>query len=134
MTDHFTAGPSGLTYIVPMRGTPTDGASITFPRDSLTKQIDVSIGYVDQKIEVKEGTPSGIVLRLEASPDVEFARAVTIGISFRPKADYKVVVGYAIDEEGRLRPMDLVGVDMKLGQAAFSTFKPVTFTWVYVGR
>ena len=51
---------------------------------------------------------------------------------FPPSSRHTALVGYAIDSQGRFRPIDSVDVDMKLGHATFLTYQPLTFTWAYI--
>ena len=133
-TDTFDVGPTGATFRVPSRGTPTDGVSVQISANSVEQLVKVSIGYSTGSVTLKAGTPSGTVLVLKTTPGVTFRNYVTIGVSFPPNPKYKTLVGYAIDQEGRLRPVDLIDLDMKQGRVSFLTFQPLMLTWVYIDK
>jgi len=131
-TDTFDVGPAGGAFRVPVRGVPNDSMNVRIPANAVEKPISVSLGYSTGSLKLNAGIPSGIVLVLKTTPVVTFSREVTIGVFFPPNTKHKGVVGYEIDPQGRLRPLDLIDLDMKDGRVSFLTFKPLTLTWVYI--
>lgn len=133
-TDTFETGPAGGTFRVPIRGTPTDGVLLQLPETSVDRPIRLAIGYCTGKTKLSAGTPSGVVLVIRSDPESTFQHPLRICVSFLPNPKHMTLVGYAIDQEGRFRPIDEVDLDMKLGRVSFLTFQPLTLTWAYVDR
>ncbi len=133
-TATFDIGPAGGTFTVPIRGTPTDGVSLQLPEKAVDHPISLAVGYCTGKTRVAAGTPSGVVLVVKSAPGITFQRPLKISVSFPPDRKHVALVGYAINEEGRFRPIDLVDLDMKLGRVSFLTFQPLTLTWTYIDR
>lgn len=133
-TATFESGPGGGTFTVPIRGAPTDGVSLQLPEKAVEHPITLAVGYCTGKTRVAAGTPSGIVLVVRSTPEVVFQRPLKISVSFPPDPKHVTLVGYAINQEGRFRPIDLVDLDMKKGRVSFLTFQPLTLTWTYIDR
>lgn len=132
MTDTFDVGSAGATLRVADRGTPTDGVVVEIPPRSIDEPTRVEIGYSTGALSVQAGTPSGVVLVVTTTPEVTFQNYVTIRVSFPPNPSHQSLVGYAIDAEGRLRPIDLIDLDMQQGRVSFLTFRPLSLTWIYI--
>lgn len=109
--------------------TPLDGFVVSFPSGVFEKTENVSIGYNDGFFEnLPAGKPTGktIVITIDGL-EVEGLK-LPISISF--SSDLKQVMGYAIDSEGHLSPIDTVAYNPL---ALSYTFVPKTIiTWVYV--
>jgi hypothetical protein len=128
----FDAGPAGGIFRVPVQGTPVDGVSVQIPPTAVGQTIRVSIGYSTGSLKLNEGVPSGVVIVMKMTPAVTLQRSIAISISFPPNPHHKLLVGYEIAADGRLRPLDLLSMDMKEGLASFSTFHSLSMTWVYI--
>lgn len=133
-TDTFEVGPAGGTFRIPVRGKPTDRVVLELTAKAIDQPVRLRIGHCSGRTKVATGTPSHIVLTIETSPAVTFEKPLRISVSFPPDARYSTLVGYAIEENGRFRSLDLADLDVNTGRASFLTFRPVTFTWVYVAR
>jgi hypothetical protein len=127
------ATPSGTIIQVSKSGTPIDGTVISVPSRALDRAVLLSIGYnTGSFLRLREGTPSGVTFVLSSTPPVTFNGPVTIRFSFPRNPKYKALVGYSIAADGQLRPIDLIDINMTQGEATFSTFQPLTLTWVYL--
>ncbi len=133
-TGRFETGPTGGLFRVPILGTPTDGVFLDLPEKAVEKPISLSVGYCTGSLKLRAGTASGIVLTIKTSPEVTFQQPLRIGVSFTPSSKHMGLVGYAISDEGRLRPIDILNLDMKKGRATFLSFQPLTLTWAYIDR
>jgi hypothetical protein len=134
ITDTFDAGPDGGTFQSPVRGLPTDGVKLQLSAKAVDRHIPLSLGYCKGDIRVATGTPSGVVLTIDAAPADHFEEPLKISLTFPPNAKYLTLVGFIIDATGRFHTLDLVDLEMNQGRVTFLTFRPVTFTWVYVER
>lgn len=133
-TSRFETGPGGGRYQVEARGTPSDGMTLELPPGAVDRSVTLSAGYATGKTRLNAGTPSNVVLIVKVEPDVTFEQPLRIGVVFPAGSKHLGVVGYAIDEQGRFRPIDLADRDMKRGRASFLTFHGLMFTWAYLER
>ncbi len=134
LTDTFEAGPGGVVFEAPVRGTSTDGVTLQLPPKAVEVPIRLSLGYCTGSLKVITGKASGVVLTIKTEPAVTFQNPLKIGVSFPPNSKYQGLIGFAIDAEGRLRPIDIADRDMARGHASFLTFQPITFTWIYIEK
>jgi hypothetical protein len=125
-------GPQGATLNTGNTGTPVDGITVEIPAGALTQELNVTLSYNTGTLSLPSGESSGVFLGLSAEQLNEFQQPVTIRIRYDAKRHQNVVlVGYAIDAEGRLRAVNQESQDNKAGLASFSTYVPLLFTWVY---
>jgi hypothetical protein len=125
-------GPQGATLNAGQSGSPIDGLVVEIPPGALKREITVKLLYNTGKLSLPKGQGSGIFLGLSADEVREFEKPVTIRIRYdASRHQCLVVVGYAIDNKGRLRAVNSGAQDVKAGTASFSTLIPLLFTWVY---
>lgn len=134
VTDTFESGSGGGSFRVPMRGLPSDDVTLELPKDAVDQPVTLTVGYCKGELHLAAGTPSGVVLAVGATPRPRFQQPLKIKVRFRPDPKNQTLVGYAIDEQGRLHSIDLVDLDMEEGNVTFLSFQPLTLTWAYIGR
>lgn len=134
MTDTFETGPRGGTFTVPARGAPTDRVTLDLPEKAVDEPVRLAVGYCTGDTKLAAGIPSRVVLVVDVTPEMRLEQPLKITVSFPPDDRYTALVGFAIDANGRFRPIDLVELDLKNGRASFLTFRPLTFTWAYIER
>ncbi len=128
----FEVSSEGGEFEVTARGKPSDGVVLNIPSGCADGRFTLSVGHNTGSLQVISGIPSGRVIVLKADSNVTLKRPISIGVKFKPKAEYKAVVGYEIDPAGKLHSLDAIDVDMTKGTVSFLTFKQLTLTWVYV--
>jgi hypothetical protein len=122
----FSVGTQGGTWEVDNAGTIPYPFMISVPANAVDKDTEISVGYNDGDLYLPTGREAGPILVLHAE-----TRSFKEPVSVTFKADIKrLPVGYAIQENGTLRPMDTVW-DKLSGDLKFYTFGPVTMTWVH---
>ena len=133
MSDPISVDDDGAT-LEGLAGTPIEDVVVHIPAGALHEQTDIQLGYNDGVVAAVAGSPSGVVLDVDAGTTEQFD--IPIEISFRyaeggTKAamDY-VPVPYHIDEEGKLHLMSLIEVDPIEGAATFETYHASWFTWI----
>lgn len=128
----FKVGANGGNYTVENSGTPIDGITIQFPPGAVEKEITISIGYNDGKLELPAGKGSGVYFFFKMEPGLKLQEPVKIFIPFDKSVKALTITGYAIDKKGRLHLVDTGGTDEAAGTVSFFTFKPIILTWVYI--
>jgi hypothetical protein len=125
-------GPQGAVLRTGKTGTPVDNISVEIPAGALTKETTITLSYNTGKLSLPRGDGSGAFLRISAGTVAEFDEPIKIQVSYDPvRWKGRVLVGYAIDEKGRLASVDSGAIDSKAGTASFTTLVPLLFTWVY---
>ena len=125
-------GPEGGVLHTGKSGTPVDGITIKVPAGALKKKTCLTLSHNTGKLSLPRGTGSGVFLRMAAEEVLEFEKPLEIQVSFNPaQAKGHVLVGYAIDDKGRLAPVDSGPQNRAAGTATFLTLVPLLFTWVY---
>ena len=105
--------------------------SVRVPPAALARDVQIDVEWKEEIVPVRRGVPSGVVIALRTTPAVEFREAIQIHVRFPPRVRGGTLVGYEIQPDGRLRPLDVLGVNAKEGHATFLTFHALKFTWVY---
>lgn len=135
MVETFNVSSKGGSFKIENTNTPVDGVKIEVPPGSLRKQTVISIGYNDGRLKLRTGKGSGVVLVLKVAGSINtFEKAFKITAYFDSSIKPMSIIGYEIDEKGSLRPLDTLSKLKTQGVAAFYTFRPLMFTWVYVQR
>ncbi|MBF0566715.1 MAG: hypothetical protein HQK89_15930 [Nitrospirae bacterium] len=128
----FKVGKDGGTLEAGNTGTPIDGTVVVIPGGALSNDTIISLGYNDGTLDLRAGKACGVVIVLSAEPDVTFQRPVTLKVKFDHSNTKLTLTGYEIDDRGRLHLLDIGYLNKDTGDASFYTFKPLTFTWVYI--
>lgn len=123
-TESFSAGPDGAEH-------GDKNVSVRVPPAALARDVQIDVEWKEEIVPVRRGVPSGVVIALRTTPAVEFREAIQIHVRFPPRVRGGTLVGYEIQPDGRLRPLDVLGVNAKEGHATFLTFHALKFTWVY---
>ena len=125
-------GPQGAVLSTGNLGTPVDGIAVEIPAGALNHEVTVKLSYNTGKLSLNHGQPTGVFLRISAEQVTEFRVPIRIRVSYDP-SHWKgyVLVGYAIDQKGRLSGVDSGPKDSQAGTASFSTLVPLLFTCVY---
>ena len=125
-------GEQGGVLKVTDTGTPADGTVIDIPKGALSKDVTLSFGYNDGKVEnISEGKSSDIILVLSTEPSISFQQPVKVTVQYSSSIKPIVIVGYSSDDKGRLHLIDMGSWDKKHNQVTFMTFQPIMFTWIY---
>ncbi|HAX90979.1 MAG TPA: hypothetical protein DCY07_02060 [Rhodospirillaceae bacterium] len=125
-------GAKGAALAVQQSGTPLDGLVLDVPAGAFPRDGKITIGYNNGTLKLNTGTPSGQVAVIDFGGVQALEKPVTIRVSYAKTEQVSGVVGYAIDDRGRLEPVTLSRIDPDLNVAEFSTFVPLVFTWVYL--
>jgi len=130
----FDINTKGGLFEISNTGTAIDGTIVEIPEGALDKEMTLSVGYNDGILDLRSGEASGITIVLSTEQKIIFQKPVTIKIHFDPSINPKTIVGYSIDEQGRIRPIDIKSSPRKkTGEVSFYIFyMPIMFTWVYV--
>jgi len=113
-------------------GTPIDNIHVTVPPDTLSQETEITLGYNQEPVTIREGTWCGVTLVLGANPKAAFKAGVTLAIPYTSAGKAGMVVPYEIDEKGRLHVMSIVKLDREKNVLTVSTLKPCSMTWVFV--
>jgi hypothetical protein len=129
----FDVNINGGVFEIGSIGTPIDGTVVEIPERALDKEVTLSVGHNDGVLNLRSGKGSGIVIVLSTKTVIDFEKPVKIKVRFDPSLNPKTVVGYSIDEQGRLHVIDIGAIKKEIGEVSFYTFyTPFMFTWVYI--
>jgi hypothetical protein len=90
-----------------------------------------AVGFNDGAFKPVSGEASGYVMVIDSGAVHTFRRPVTITLQRNPSAHKGVPMGFALEDNGKVRLLGLV-YERSSGKLTFYTFRPLTFTWVYV--
>ena len=129
----FNVDSKGGTFKISEADTPINNVSIEIPYEALEKEITISIGYNDGKLIPRTGKSSGVILVIESDKKtVKFKKHITITLSYDTSVNPKWIIGYQIDNNGKLHAVDTGKMDREFGTISFYSFKTLMMTWVYI--
>ncbi len=129
----FEVDEQGGLFKIERSNTAADGIVIEVPVQALKRSVTVSVGLNDGKLYVPSGKTCGIVLVIDVSDEVKrFDRPLKITSKISAEKNMISVVGYTIDDEGRLHTLDTIFNNKSPDVVSFYTFRPVTLTWVQI--
>lgn len=126
-------GPAGGEVRVTDPASPVFGTVVVVPPGALNRDVPVSIELENTLPFVRSGKPWGVCPRLRAGDVSEFLEPVDIHCRYNPdERRGSFAIGYAVDGEGRLSPLQMTGENRDEGAVSLSTFVPAAFTLVFV--
>lgn len=130
----FQVGKTGGVINVSGTKTPADGVMVDFPAGILEKETTLSIGYNDGKIEnvqIGKFSDHAIVLLTEGSLGFENG-GVRITVPYDPSMKPDAINGYSINDQGLIRPIDVISWDKENHRVTFLTFEaPLMIIWEF---
>jgi hypothetical protein len=127
---HLDVGPAGGTLAIDAHKRGFQQFSVHIPADAVQTETRFAVGFNDGAFKPVTGEASGTVVVIDSGAVRTFRQPVTITLQ-RDRATHKgVPVGFALDDNGKVRLLDLA-FDRSSGKLTVYTFRPLTFTWVY---
>lgn len=114
-----TIGTAGGIIETGNTGTLVDGVIVRFPAGALSSDTKVELGYNRGSMTPNNGTWSGAAITLKPEGVEDFD--VPIEITVPSEAAYGIIAPYYVEENGKIRPCQLVGIDDVAKTATFST-------------
>jgi hypothetical protein len=126
----LNVGPAGGTLAIDAHDRGFEQFSVHIPADAVQTETRLAVGFNDGTFKPVSGEPSGTLVVIDSGAARTFRQPVTITLRCDPAAHKGVPVGFALEDNGKVRLVDLV-YDRTSGKITFYTFRPLTFTWVY---
>ena len=130
----FNIDINGGLFHVDNTNTQIDGAFINIPPGSVDIKAKIFIGIINGNLFLISGKKSGVSLVFGSDVITNFKNRVAITLNYDPKINPKWIIGYEIDEKGRLHVIDTAGIDRIGKTVSFITYKPLILTWVYISN
>lgn len=128
--DSAMIGPAGGSLRVPSSSaSPLASAEVSFPPGALGQKIQLRLSWCRRDIELRVGSPSGVVVKLMAEGDVtRFHAPVTFDLP-TPNIGSNMPIPYQVDDEGQLHLVQLISYSLKEKRMIFQIFGPGSFSW-----
>ena len=128
----FNINSEGGSLEIKDTDTPIDGTTIYIPAEATDKEVTISIGFNDGKLNLRSGRGSDITLVLKSEKPITFKKHITITLRYDTSVNPKWIIGYEIDGQGRLHTVDTGEMNRENGTVSFYSFKPLFLTWAYI--
>jgi hypothetical protein len=126
-----TVGSGGGEIRIENSNTPIDGFIIGFQPGTLETATEVSISYKDGSFEsLPSGKPTGRTLGMKIKKIESGNLKFPVSISF--SSDSKLVMGYSIDPDGHLHPIDTPSYNPLV--TSYTFLPDATITWIFLGN
>ena len=111
---------------------PIFGLSVEIEPGTFRKKASFSLGYNDGDIHLVKGEAGGTVVTFQFSDDkIKFEKPVSIAIPCSSINYARGILGYSIENSGKLYPLDTIKKPEFPNTIYFLTFRSLIFTWVY---
>lgn len=129
-------GAHGEIIVIENTKTPLDGTTIEIPAGAVNEEITLALSYNTGEFRsLPTGKASEAVIKFAFDRLPEFKNPAIIHAKYDATTNTDaVVVGYSINEEGRIRPIDAAVQDSKAGTVDFYIFEPGTYTWIFTDK
>lgn len=127
-----TVGPAGGAFDAPAAQVGLTRLSVEIEPGAVETDTVFELATDSGRVANIAGAPSGVNIVLSAGGLREFKQPVYVTVGQEGHADAKAAVGYSLETTGSLATLDLAGFDAAAGTATFATYRPATFTWVYL--
>jgi hypothetical protein len=98
---------------------------VTIP--SLKQETEFTLSFKKSDFEVTSGVRAPIIISI--SPDLKLAKPISIKVKYDSR--YKLLTPYLIDQNNKLRPVDIEELNKINYYFTMSTFHGGSYSWIY---
>jgi hypothetical protein len=107
------------------------GVALKYVYDGDFDPIDLQVSRIEGRLNLIEGTPGDFGVRINSAKKT-FGHPLFITVPVRGLDTTNTAVGYCINDDGTLSPIDMIEVNRKNGSATFSLYVPLLIVWALV--
>ena len=99
--------------------------------ESYFDPIELHISIVNGSLKLNEGMPSTYGVRIKSNFK-QFNWPLFVTIPIKGVTNKDTVVGYCVNDDGGLAPIDVIKIDRINGNVTFSIARPVLIVWAII--
>lgn len=107
------------------------GVTLKYMCEGYFDPIELHTSKVNGKLKLIEGIPSDFALRISSNLKY-FNCPLFVTIPIKGITNKVIVVGFCVNDDGSLSPIDIIKIDRENGNATFSIARPVLIVWAII--